>query len=1150
MPETVVSFQSLPPEYQQVIKLAQERYKIDLSPLQELAGGWSGAIIYLVRVASIESGKVEHLIMKLDRKRPMASSDEISRHEAVQQLSPPGFTSQHIPDMVYDRVEADNALAIFYTIAGQSLHNFRTLSSFKHQHHLESLFFATNHFLLDEWNANLKFEHVGHPQDLLKRWLGFRLDPGQKIEAFLHEVCRLHPATPGFIVQGNILPNPLQYARSPGLWGTVRPGDAIVGLQHSDLNTNNILARFSRQGNQLDGYYIIDFALFKEDMPLLFDHRYLEMSYLVHAIERSVFTSVLNLIVRFGEHDILETELTPIEMSGVNAAIQTGRTAFEAWVRDKHPSLQDDLWGQYWLAGTAAGLSYCHKAGQADEIRLAGLIYAAANLKRYFELFHIPMPTEASQLYAEGQIGSKAGSSLSLASPAAKKSHNLPTPLTNFIGRTKELAEVTELLQQPEVRLISLTGPGGTGKTRLALEAGWALLDQFPDGVYFIDLAQISDPSMVATTTAHSLGIREGGSLPPLDKMKDYLAGKKFLLIFDNFEQVTKAGADVSQLLAAAPGMKALVTSRIPLNVRGEREYPVLPLNTPPNLPKTLGETLEYESIALFRQQAQAVQPRFEVTPENQQAVVEICRRLDGLPLGIEIAAARIKMLSPQALLKRMDQSLNLLVGGAKDLPDRHQTLRQTIAWSYDLLSTQEQVLFTRLGIFAGGFTLEAAEAICEPMGNFDVFSGVEVLLNNSLLRQVPAVDDEPRFDMLQTIREFALEKAGEAGIVTELRWTHCNYFAQLVESEMGPGLFGSFSVIWLQRINKEHDNFRAALAWAMQHPDEGIWPSIAMMNALTWFWYRYGHLKEGVEWTARALAITEELGESPARALALGGRSYLALWTGDLNVSTELGRQAVEMSQRLKFDTGLSMAKLGYGTTLINQGKDREAYTHLVDAVELFDQQNMAWAKGTALVHLANASLGLGNPHQALQWLDMAKPFIHESGDVWVMAFGLNNYGEVYRTLGDYEKAEQYYHRTEELYQQADARGDQVRLIHTFGYIAMHKGNYEEARALFLESLNGFRELGNHRGIAECLAGLASLATEQGQYEWATPLLGAAQKQLDAISGVWWPADRVEIDRVREQIQSALKEKYDGLWNQGQAMNVEDAIAYAVQGT
>ena len=209
-----------------------------------------------------------------------------------------------------------------------------------------------------------------------------------------------------------------------------------------------------------------------------------------------------------------------------------------------------------------------------------------------------------------------------------------------------------------------------------------------------------------------------------------------------------------------------------------------------------------------------------------------------------------------------------------------------------------------------------------------------------------------------------------------------------------------------------------------------------------------------------------------------------------------------------------------------------------------------MAWAKGTALVHLANASLGLGNPHQALQWLDMAKPFIHESGDVWVMAFGLNNYGEVYRTLGDYEKAEQYYHRTEELYQQADARGDQVRLIHTFGYIAMHKGNYEEAKALFLESLNGFRELGNHRGIAECLAGLASLATEQGQYEWATPLLGAAQKQLDAISGVWWPADRVEIDRVREQIQSALKDKYDGLWNQGQAMNVEDAIAYAVQGT
>jgi tetratricopeptide (TPR) repeat protein len=247
--------------------------------------------------------------------------------------------------------------------------------------------------------------------------------------------------------------------------------------------------------------------------------------------------------------------------------------------------------------------------------------------------------------------------------------------------------------------------------------------------------------------------------------------------------------------------------------------------------------------------------------------------------------------------------------------------------------------------------------------------------------------------------------------------------------------------------------------------------------------------------------------------------------------------------------EDGISMAKLGYGTALINQGKDKDAHSHLVDAVELFDQQNNPWMKGTTLVHLANASLGLGEPEQALRWLDMARPFLQETGDTWSMAFGLNNYGEVFRTLGEYEKAEEYYRRTEELYQQADARGDQARLIHTFGYIALHKGNFDEARALFTESLNAFRELGNHRGIAECLAGLAGLAVVQGKHEWAAPLLSAAESQLKTIGGVWWPADRVEIEQAGEQLQSVLGDRFDELWMQGQSMSVEDSISYAING-
>jgi predicted ATPase len=1149
MPESVVSFQSLPSDYQHAIQLAEERYDIAISPLQELAGGWSGAIIYLVRVAIVESGNVEHLILKLDHKRPMSSSDEASRHKTVLQKSPPEFVNLHIPTIAYDQVEAENALAIFYSIAGQSLHNFRTLSSYRRQSRIESLFSATYHYLLNEWNSDLTIETIDHPQNLLKRWLGFRLEPNQKIESFVVEVCHLPANIPGFIVQGNILPNPLLYSRNKEAWSPIRSGDAIVGLQHNDLNTNNILAKFSRKGDRLEGFYLIDFALFKENMPLLYDQRYLEMSYLVHSISKGAYSSVIDLINRFSEHDILEADQTPIEMAGVSAAIRTGRISFRDWVQENHPSLHDDLWGQYWLAGTAAGLGYCHKAGQADEIRLAGLIYAAANLKQYFSLFRIPLPTEASQIYAENQIGGISGTADIQASTSSKKLNNLPAPPTNFIGRKTELAEVIGLLKQSKVRLVSLTGPGGTGKTRLGLEVGRALLDQFPHGVYFVDLAQISDPTLVATTTAHTIGIREGGGRPPLETLKDYLAVKDILLIIDNFEQVTEAASELSQLLASAPGVKALVTSRVSLQIRGEQEYPVSPLEMPPDAIQSLAETLEIDSVALFRQQARAVNPRFEITEENRDSVAAICRRLDGLPLAIEIAAVRLRVLTPKALLNRLDHSLNTLIGGAKDLPDRQRTLRRTIDWSYDLLEPEEQTIFTRLSIFSGGFTLDAAEEICKPMGELDVFSGVEALLNNSLLRQVRSVSDEPRFDMLQTIREYALEKASEAGMKTEVQWAHCNYFSQLAVGGIGLGIFGPESVLWLQRFDEEHDNYRGALSWALQNLSEGIHLAIAMMTQLNWFWYRYGYLQEGREWAEKALAATEGMGDSPFRAFALVGRAYLALWSGDLIVASQLARESVEMGQRINLDVVISMAKLGYGTALINLGRDKEAYPQLVGAVELFDEHDQSWFKGTTLVHLANVSLGMGDANQALQWLDMAMPLLNASGDLWNMAFGLNNYGEVARSQGDYEKAEEYYRRTEELYEQADAKGDQARLVHTFGYIAQHKGKYGEAHSLFLKSLNDFRELGNHRGIAECLAGLAGLASEQGKHEWAAPLLGAAESQLKAFGGAWWPADRVEIDRAKDSIQSALGEKFDELWVKGQSMSVEEAIAYSVRG-
>jgi predicted ATPase len=1146
MPEFASGFQSLPPEYQHVIQLAQDEHNITITPLQELVGGWSGAVIYLVSVAYSDSGRVEHLVLKLDRTGKKSSSDEIARHLLVLGKSPPDFARRHIPEIAFGRVESEHAHAIFYAIAGQSLHNYRPLSKYRRQSQLETIFAATCRYLLAEWNVDLAFEQAVHPQALLKKWLGFRLDPGGNTERFLSEICRVHPDSAGFLIRGNIFPNPLRYARNQDPWSTIRPGDAIIGLQHGDLNTNNVLVEFSKNGEQLTGYYLIDFALFKAQMPLLYDQRYLEMSYLIHTMSQGSFSSTVDLITRLAEDDILEPHQVPIEMAGANAVIRAGRLAFDGWVRESHPSLHDDLWGQYWLAGVAAGLSYCHKAGQADEQRLAGLIYAAANLKRYAVLFGLPAPGEARQLYDESQFAGEPRSEVVVGSPAGQVPHNLPTPPTKFIGRASEVAAVTESLLLPDVRLVTLTGPGGSGKTRLGLEVARGLLDKFPQGVYFVDLAPINDPALVATTIAHSIGVREGGGRPPLDNLKDYLANKRMLLLFDNFEQVSHAAPIVAELLASAPGIKILVTSRISLQLRAEHEYPVSPLRTPSSADAThpLEQILQYEAVAFFRQQARAVDPDFDVTPENSAAVIEICRRLDGLPLAIEIAAARIKMLPPQALLRRLDRSLKLLVGGAKDLPARQQTLRETIDWSYQLLQPEEQTLFARVGIFAGGFSLESVEGVCNPDGDMDVFSGIESLLNNSLLRQVESASDGARFDMLQTIREYALEKLEESGALADFRQAHSAYYTRQAEG-MGVHIYGGQSAQWLARLDEEYDNIRAALTWSLEDKDR-LDQAVTICASLLWFWYRRGHFHEGRKWSERALEAADHLGAHPLRAQILTVAAIMAMWETDLHIAAQRAEEAQRIVELLGAEASFYLPKLACGIILINQGRDKEAYHHLIEVVEHFDESGLSWWKATALVHLANVSLGLGDFEQATKWLDMAMPIIKKEGDPWQMAFGLNNYGEVARAQQDYEKAEEYYRATRAFYQEADAKGDEARLELIFGYLAQHKGDYEEARALFNESLTHFRELGNKRGMAECLAGLAGLAAEQGKHAWAAPLLSAAETQLTSFGGAWWPADRVEFERTLERLQSALKEEFKPRWTEGQAMGIEPAIAYA----
>src|SRR5687768_7287805 len=367
MPELATDFQSLPPEYQAVIHLAQNTHHITIAPLQILVVGWSGAVVYLVSVSSRATNLVEHCILKLDRKGKSAKLDEVTRHNSVLSKSTPAFARDHIAELVFERVEHEGVIAIFYRIAGQSLLKYRPLSNYERQSQLKTIFTQTNTVLLEEWNGNATFEQAVHPQKVMGKWLGFRLDAGGNIERFLQETCGVDPDIAGFLISGHVFPNPLLYARKPEQWGKARAMDVATGFIHGDLNTNNILVKFSENQEVLEGYYLIDFALFKEGMPLIYDQRYLEMSYLMHAMSQISFAKCVDFLTLLAVADIPDPHKVPIEMAGVSAVIASARSAFAAWVQKDHPSLHDDLWGQYWLAGIAAGLAYCHKATQPDE---------------------------------------------------------------------------------------------------------------------------------------------------------------------------------------------------------------------------------------------------------------------------------------------------------------------------------------------------------------------------------------------------------------------------------------------------------------------------------------------------------------------------------------------------------------------------------------------------------------------------------------------------------------------------------------------------------------------------------------------------------------------------------------------------------------
>jgi predicted ATPase/class 3 adenylate cyclase len=569
------------------------------------------------------------------------------------------------------------------------------------------------------------------------------------------------------------------------------------------------------------------------------------------------------------------------------------------------------------------------------------------------------------------------------------RSHNLPLQPTPFLGRERETAEIVAVLRAPDTHLLTLAGPGGTGKTRLALQAAADLLEDFADGVFFVPLAPLSDPELVPSAIARTLGIREQGDQPLWERIRHELATKQLLLILDSVEHLVEAAPAVGELLAACPRLKVLATSRLPLRLRAEHEYPVLPLGLPPRHAASPEAILCFEAVRLFVERAQTVKPGFILTPETAVAVAEIVRRLDGLPLAIELAAARVRILPPATLLARLEKRLPLLTGGPRDAPARQQTLRDAIAWSHDLLTPAEQTLYQRLAVFAGGAALEAVEAVVNLEGQLDVLAGLDRLVEHSLLRSAEGVDGEPRFTMLETIREYGLERLEESGEAEATRRAHTDFFLALVE-QAEPELTRPEQLTWLERLETEHDNLRAALSRALVC-DAQI--ALRLAVGLGWFWYFRGYFREGRAWLDCTLAVSRDPGPLHVGALAAAGR--LARHLGEYEGAIALLEQSLELARTVQDRRAEAIALFELGALAGLAEGDAAREVALTEAsLAVWRELGDAWGTAQTLNNLGYEAYLQGDLDGAVSLLDEGVTLARAAGDRLVLGYILDSRG------------------------------------------------------------------------------------------------------------------------------------------------------------
>lgn len=684
--------------------------------------------------------------------------------------------------------------------------------------------------------------------------------------------------------------------------------------------------------------------------------------------------------------------------------------------------------------------------------------------------------------------------------------NNLSAELLMLIGREREATEVEQMLRREEVRLVTLTGVGGTGKTRLAQRVAHALLREFTDGTFFIDLSAVSDPELVASAVAQPLGIKETGSTPLKESLKEYLRDKQMLLVLDNFEQVADAAPLVSELLSWSPGLKMLVTSRVLLHLSAEHEYVVPPLALPDlRLPNSVEELTTYAAIVLFVKRAQATKSTFSLNEGNARAVADICLRLDGLPLAIELAAARIKLLSPQAILTRLEHSLKLLTGGARDLPARQQTMHAAISWSYDLLEESEKRLLNRLAVFSGGLTIEAAEEVC----GIPVDAGVEVLdvitslVDKSLLVHKEQADGESRFRMLELVREYAMECLQQSGEEEEFKKRHAAFYLAFAEKAQLELLAGG-AAQWLNRLEEEHGNLRSALRWLLERDAES---GLRLAGAVRPFWERRGHLTEGRVWLEGALKSGRGA-PAPLRAKALTGLAQLGWQQGDLEAAHMAYAEALSLSQESEDSRLIAMSSRGLGTVAFIQGNLAAARPLLEEALALCRAINDTRGVATTLTTL-------GELARSEDRLGMARSLYEES-------VGLH------KQLGN-----QY--------------GECANLLN-LGAVACLEEDLETAHSCLREAFGIAIELNDRVQIAYSLNGFGALLVLRGEMERATRLFGAAAQLHESIGYELEPQDRDFRNRYESVARATLGDKiYTATEAEGRSLHMKEAIALAL---